>query len=66
MGSKYVVCNEQDFPGATKCTATFIADNDDELLEFAVRHGMNVHGNANTEAYREKVLSEIKTGTPPS
>jgi len=66
MGSKYVICDERDFPDSSKCKATFVADNDDELLEMAVRHGMNVHGHANTEAYREKVRSEFKTGTPPT
>lgn len=66
MGSKYVICDEQDFPGATKCHATFVADNDDELLEMAVRHGINVHGHANTEEYRNKVRNEFRLGTPPT
>ena len=66
MGSKYVICGEQDFPGATTCTATFTAENDDELLEMAVRHGMNAHGHANTEAYREQVRNSFRLGTPPT
>ena len=66
MGSKYVICDEQDIPGGSRCNATFVAENDDELLEIAVRHGMNVHGHANTESYREKVRSEFKLGTPPT
>ncbi len=61
---KHVICSEEDFPGATKCNATFVSDNDDELLETAVRHGINVHGKANTEEYREKVRSQFKTGAP--
>jgi len=65
MGSKYVVCTEQDFPGAPRCNATFVSDNDAELLETAVRHGINVHGHANTESYREKVRNEFKLGEPP-
>ena len=66
MGSKYVKCSEQDFPGATSCSATFVAENDDELLEIAVRHAINVHGHANTEEFRQKIRSEFKLGSPPS
>lgn len=66
MGKKYVQCQEEEFPGATRCNMTFTADNDDELLEIAVRHGINVHGHANTESYREKVRSMFKEGSPPA
>lgn len=65
MGRKYVECHEQDFPGAPTCSATFTSDSEDELLEMAVRHGMNVHGHSNTESYREKVRSEFKEGNAP-
>ncbi len=65
MGRKYVECHEQDFPGAPKCTARFSSDSDDELLEMAVRHGMNIHGHANTESYREKVRGEFRNGSTP-
>jgi hypothetical protein len=64
MGRKYVECHEQDFPGAPACSATFTSDNEDKLLEMAVRHGINVHGHANTESYRDKVRSEFKEGSP--
>lgn len=66
MGRKYVICKEEDFPGATRCSKTFVADSDDELLEMAVRHGINIHGHANTEAYREQVRGEFKEGNPPN
>ncbi len=64
MGSKYVECHERDFPGAPECNATFVSENEDELLEMAVRHAMNAHGHANTESFREKVRSEFKEGAP--
>ena len=65
MGRKYVICGEQDYPDSTTCNATFVSDSDDELLEMAVRHGINVHGHANTEEYRDKVRSEFRVGSPP-
>jgi hypothetical protein len=65
MGRKFVECHEKSHPGAPECSAIFAADSDKELLEIAVRHGINVHGHANTEAYREQVRKEFKQGTPP-
>lgn len=64
MGRKYVECHEKSHPGAPECDAMFTADNDDELLEMAVRHGINVHGHSNTEAYREEVRSHFMEGKP--
>lgn len=65
MAKKFVECHEMSHPGAPTCSAIFSADSDDELLEMAVRHGINVHGHSNTEAYRDKVRSEFRLGTPP-
>ena len=64
MGRKFIECHEKSHPGAPVCSATFTADSDDELLEMAVRHGINVHGHSNTEAYREEVRSHFKEGAP--
>ena len=64
MARKFVECHEKSYPGAPECSAVFTSDSDDELLELAVRHGINVHGHSNTEAYREQVRSEFRLGSP--
>ena len=66
MGSKYMECRVRDFPGAPRCTTTLVADNDMELLEAVVKHGINVHGSANTGAFRDQVRKEFKDGSPPA
>lgn len=66
MGQKYVSCREKTFPGAAECSATFTSTSEKELLEMAVRHGINTHGHSNTEAYREEVRSRFMDGTPPT
>lgn len=64
MGSKFVECHEKSYPGAAECTAVFTSESDAELLEMAVRHGINVHGHSNTEEYRERVRNEFRLGSP--
>ena len=65
IGSKYIECTEQDNPGGPKCSALFTADNEEELLEMAGRHAINVHGHSNIASYRQQLRSQIKEGSPP-
>ena len=60
MGRKYMDCREQDIPGGTRCSLTLSADTDEELLEAVIKHGINVHGYANTPEFRSNVLKEFK------
>ncbi len=62
MGQKFIECNEKMSPGGTPCHATFSADTEQELLELAGRHAINVHGAANTEHLREHLRDMIKEG----
>jgi predicted small metal-binding protein len=65
MTRKYIDC--RDYPGMPKkCTVAISADNDDELIEAAVQHGMAVHGYDDTEDLREQLRSSIKEGLPRS
>ncbi len=66
MGRKHVICHERTTDEAPDCGAVFSADDERVLLEMAVRHGINVHGHANTESYREEVRSRFRDGNPPS
>ena len=60
MGRKYMDCREQDAPGENRCSTTLSADNEEELLEAVIKHGINVHGFANTAEFRNRVRKEFK------
>lgn len=60
MGRKYMDCLARDFPGGPRCTEKLSADTEEELLEAVIKHGINVHGYANTADFRAKVSKEFK------
>ena len=60
MGHKFIECNAEMSPGGSRCHETFIADTEEELLEQAGRHAINVHGAANTEHLREELRGMIR------
>jgi len=63
MARKYIDC--RDYPEAAKtCTLAISADNEDELLDAAVQHGMAVHGYEDTEELRDQLRATIKEGEP--
>jgi predicted small metal-binding protein len=64
MGRKYIDCRE--FPSDIKCTVSIAADNEEELLEAVVQHGVKVHGYENTPEFREEIRKGFKEGTPPT
>jgi len=47
------------------CTVAISADNDDELLEAAVQHAVNVHQHEDTADLRQQIKQLFKEGTPP-
>ena len=63
MSRKYIDCRE--YPGDIKCTIALSADTDDELLEAAVRHAVDVHGFQDTPELRNEIKTLFKDGTPP-
>ena len=63
MGQKYVDCRE--LSGDTHCSATLVANSDDELMEVVIKHAINVHGLANTTDFRKKISTHFKEGSPP-
>jgi predicted small metal-binding protein len=65
MSRKYIDC--RDYPKASKgCSVAISADNEDELVEAAVAHGVDVHGFDDTPDLREQLKSSIKEGAPRS
>ena len=64
MSRKFIDCRE--YPGDIKCTLALAADTDDELLEAAVKHAVDVHGMEDTPELRKELKSMFKEGTPPA
>ena len=63
MSRKYIDCRE--YPGDIKCTLALCADTEDELLEAAVKHAVDVHGLQDTAELRSEIRTLFKDGTPP-
>ena len=63
MSRKYIDCRE--YPSEMNCTVAISADNDDELLEAAVQHAVNVHQHEDTADLRQQIKQLFKEGTPP-
>jgi predicted small metal-binding protein len=63
MSRKYIDCRE--YPGDIKCTVALCADTEEELLEAAVRHAVDVHKYEDSAELRNEIRSLFKDGTPP-
>lgn len=64
MGRKYIDC--RDYPSDTNCTVALSADTEDELLEAAVQHAIQVHQHQDTPELRTQLKSLFKEGAPPA
>jgi predicted small metal-binding protein len=64
MGRKYFDC--RDYPGGVKCSVALSADTVEELIEVVVHHNSAVHGEKDTEEFRQMISNEVKEGTPPA
>lgn len=62
MPRRYIDC--RDYPSDNHCTVAISADSEDELLDAAVQHGVDVHGHDDTQQLRAELKKAIKTGTP--
>jgi len=63
MSRKYIDCRES--PQVSKdCTVAISADSEDEVVEAAALHGVEVHGFEDTPDLREQLRMAIKEGSP--
>jgi predicted small metal-binding protein len=66
MARKYFDCREHPAPEPSEqCTVAISADSDNEVVEAAVDHVVQVHGYEDTPELRDQVRAGIKEGTPP-
>jgi predicted small metal-binding protein len=64
MARKYIDC--RDYPGDIKCTVALSADTEEELIEAAIQHAVNVHGYQDTPEVRKQLRSGFKEVSPRS
>jgi len=62
MTRQYIDCRE--FPSQMQCTVAISADREDELVEAAVQHAINVHGEKDTPEFRSEIKKAIHQGAP--
>ena len=63
MRRKFIDCRE--YPSEMNCTVAFSADSDEELLEVAVQHAVQVHHHKDSPELRQQIRNLFKEGTPP-
>ncbi|MCA8066151.1 DUF1059 domain-containing protein [Burkholderia sp. AU31624] len=64
MSRRYIDCRE--FPSATNCSVAISADSDNELLEAAVQHAVQVHQHTDSAELRTQLQALFRDGTPPA
>ena len=61
MSRKYIDCRE--FPSESGCTVAISADTEDELVDAAAQHAVQVHGHQDSPELRNQLRGAIKFGT---
>lgn len=64
MTRKYIDCRE--IPSDMHCTVAIAADTEDELMEAAVQHAVQVHKHEDSREFREQLRKAFKEGAPPA
>jgi predicted small metal-binding protein len=64
MARKHIDC--RNYPSEMNCTIALSADNEKELIEAAVQHGVAVHGHKDTAEFRQQLKSLLKDGPAPA
>jgi predicted small metal-binding protein len=62
MDRKYIDC--RDYPSESGCSVAISADSEDELVEAAAQHAVQVHGHQDSPELRAMLRDGIKTGAP--
>lgn len=62
MNRKHIDCRE--FPSQSNCTIAISADSEDELIDAAAHHAVQVHGHEDSPELRGQLRSAIRQGEP--
>ena len=59
---KFIDCRA--IPSDMNCTIAISADSEDELVEVATQHAMDVHGHEDTPELRDMLRQSVRDGAP--
>ena len=62
--AKRVHIDCREFPSEMNCTLAMVADSEDELLEAAVKHAVQVHKHKDSPEFRAQIRKIFKPGNP--
>lgn len=62
MSRRYIDCRE--FPSESGCTVAISADSEDELIDAAAQHAVQVHGHQDSAELRAQLRQIAKEGAP--
>jgi predicted small metal-binding protein len=62
MARKYIDC--RDYPSESGCTVAISADSQDELVDAAAQHAMQVHGHQDGPELRAQLNQIVREGEP--
>lgn len=62
MARKHIDCRE--FPSESRCTIAISADSEDELIEAAAHHAVQVHGHQDGPELRAQLRGAVRESEP--
>lgn len=62
MSRKTIDCRE--FPSESQCTVAISADSEDEVIEAAAHHAVQVHGHQDSPELRAQLRDAVRTTEP--
>jgi predicted small metal-binding protein len=62
MSRKYIDCRE--FPSESQCTVAISADSEDELINAAAHHAVQVHGHQDGPELRTQLKQAVRSMEP--
>ena len=62
MARKYIDC--RDYPSESGCTVAISADSQDELVDAAAQHAVQVHGHQDGPELRQQLSQIVREGQP--
>src|SRR5439155_2089700 len=64
MERKYIDCRE--FPSESGCSVAISAHSEDEVVETATQHAVQVHGQQDSPELRAQLTAGARSGMPPA
>ena len=62
MSRKHIDCRA--FPSESNCTVAISADSEDELIDAAAQHAVQVHGHQDSPELRAQLKEAVREGEP--